>query len=512
MFKLFVKLNSTLWWRDLRKVELAAILFYSFFLLVVIGQFMVIVLSLLFAPESEAVQQVYPWVNEQVLLAIHLAFANALWLSQTFFTKLNRLRMQDNRKLLAMGMPIRRLCNYLNLAGFFHPLNMLFHFFWLVYLGFMVSSWFHMLAVVMFIIANYGLIYSFKWRFKVFTSERLKVLNGIFGLILLLMIAVAPYYDFPQITADPQGTANMVIAWLQYTPGALFFFLANNIVSVQALAAAVLFLSVLIYLIHIDLYQHAKNALLRPVRNGSSGDEPKSLSRFLSWFGNEGGKYLYYVWHHPYSRTQILMILIIIPYLIYAGEILRVGPFMTSVLLMLIPMTFMLITTTNIFGFENRELLLSLQAPVEPDTVFRQRIYSAMKATLFGIFLVTLFLPILYDSWLTMLQVLLGMVAIAFVFLHYLIKSPVDNYKRIEEVSLMSVSNPVVPASISFISISIVFIAGLFVFIVIEPYQWLHVILLMIGNTALSISLFKRIKQESDRIHSSMINRLWNEL
>lgn len=512
MFKLFVTLNAMLWWRDLRKVELAAILFYSFFLLVVIGQFMVIVLSLLFAPESEAVQQVYPWVNEDVLIAIHLVFANALWLSQLFFTKLSRLRMQDNRKLLSMGMPVKRLCNYLNLAGFFHPLNMLFHFFWLVYLGFMVSSWFHMMAVVMFIIANYGLIYSFKWRFKVFTSERLKLLNGMFGLILILLIAVAPYYEFPQITADPQATANTVITWLQFSPGALFFFLANNIVSIQALGAAILFLSVLIYLIHIDLYQNTRNALLNPVRNGSSGDAPKSLGRFLSWFGNEGGKYLYYVWHHPYSRTQILMILIIIPYLVYAGEFLMVGPFMTSVLLMLIPMTFMLITTTNIFGFENRELLLSLQAPVEPDTVFRERIYSSIKATLFGIFLVSLFLPVLYNSWLTILQVLLGMFIIVFLFMHYLIKSPVENYKRIEEVSLMSVSNPVVPASISFISISIVFIVGLFVFIVIEPYQWLHVTLLLAVNIVLSFSLFRRIGQESNKLHSSMINRLWNEL
>lgn len=512
MFKQFAILNGTLWWRNLRKVELAAIIFYSLFLLVVIGQFMVIVLSLLFASDSAAVRQVYPWLNDDVLLAIHLVFANALWLAQIFFTKLSRLRMQDNRKLLSMGMPVRRLSNYLNLAGFLHPLNMLFHFFWMVYLGFMVSSGIHLLAVLMFVIANYGLIYSFKWRFKIFTSERLKWLNGILGLILVLLIAVAPYHEFPQITADPQATADWVVSWLQYSPGALFYFLANNIVSMQALAAAILFLSVLIILIHKDLYQNTRNALLKPLSNGSTGESSKSLAKFIKRFGNEGGKFLYYVWHHPYSRTQLLLILIIIPYLLYAGDFLMIGTFMTSVLLMLIPMTFMLITMTNMFGFENRELLLSLQAPVQPDYVFKQRIYSSLKAILLGILLVSLFIPFLYDTWPTMIQVVLGMFIISLLFMHYLIKSPVVNYKKIEEVSLMSVSNPVVPASISFISMGLVFIAGLFVFIVAGPYQWIHIIILVICNIVLVISLAKRVNRLTNTLHSTLINQLWNEL
>ena len=512
MFKQFAILNGKLWWRDLRKVELAAIIFYSIFLLVVIGQFMLIVLTLLFASDSEAVRRAYPWLNDDVLLAIHLVFANALWFSQIFFTKLSRLRMQDNRKLLAMGMPIRRLCNYLNFAGFFHPLNLLFHFFWLVYLGFMVSSWIHLLAVLLFTIANFGLIYSFKWRFKVFTSERLKWLNGILGLFLLLLMAVAPYHQFPQITADPQATAEWVTGLLQFSPGSLFFFLANNIVSVQALIAAILFLTLLIFLVQKDLYQNTRNSLLRPVSNGSSEESSKSLAQFINLFGNEGGKFLYYVWHHPYSRTQLLLILIIIPYLLYAGDFLMIGTFMTSVLLMLIPMTFMLISMTNMFGFENRELLLSLQAPTQPDYVFKQRVYSSLKAILIGILLVSIFVPFLYDTWLTMLQVVLGMFIISLLFMHYLIKSPIENYKKIEEVSLMSVSNPVVPASISFISMGIVFIAGLFVFIVMGSYQWIHVIVLVICNILLAFSLARRVNRLTKSLHSTLINRLWNEL
>jgi len=189
-----------------------------------------------------------------------------------------------------------------------------------------------------------------------------------------------------------------------------------------------------------------------------------------------------------------------------------IGTFMTSVLLMLIPMTFMLISMTNMFGFENRELLLSLQAPTQPDYVFKQRVYSSLKAILIGILLVSIFVPFLYDTWLTMLQVVLGMFIISLLFMHYLIKSPIENYKKIEEVSLMSVSNPVVPASISFISMGIVFIAGLFVFIVMGSYQWIHVIILVICNILLSFSLARRVNRLTKSLHSTLINRLWNEL
>ncbi|MDX1592063.1 MAG: hypothetical protein R3283_08870, partial [Balneolaceae bacterium] len=109
MLREFARLNTILWWRSLQSVEVAAILFYSLFLLLILGQFIGVAITLIIAPDITAVRETYPWYTQEVNLMFNLIFINLLWLNQVFFTKISRLRLTDNRKLLGLGMPLKRL-------------------------------------------------------------------------------------------------------------------------------------------------------------------------------------------------------------------------------------------------------------------------------------------------------------------------------------------------------------------------------------------------------------------
>ena len=147
-------------------VEVAAILFYSVFIMVATGQFFGVILVLLFTSDIDQFQALYPWLTEEVHLFANLLFVNVFWFTQVFFTKISRLRINENRKLLSFGMPVKKLTHYLNLAGFMHPLNLIFQVFWIIYLGYMAQTLIQYFAVLLLILVNYGLITSIKWRFR----------------------------------------------------------------------------------------------------------------------------------------------------------------------------------------------------------------------------------------------------------------------------------------------------------------------------------------------------------
>ncbi len=221
MFKLFITLNFRLWWRSIKSSEIAAIAFYSLFLMLVFSQVIGVALTLLFAPGLDAVQRAYPWLTNDVQTTIHIAFINGIWFSQLFFTKNTRLRLSDNRKLLALGMPLNTLAGYLNLTGFFHPMNLLFHAFWLIYLGLMTDHILQMVAVSLFVVVNYGLISLFKWKFKLLPGQNLKLVNSILLLIVISLLVFVPTVNLQQLISENSPAMNSLLFWLSFTPGSL---------------------------------------------------------------------------------------------------------------------------------------------------------------------------------------------------------------------------------------------------------------------------------------------------
>lgn len=513
MVNLFITLNVRLWWRSLKGNELAAIIFYSLFLLLVFSQFIGVAITLLFAPDLEIVRETYPWLTENVQLAIHLIFINAIWVTQVFFTKISRLRLPDNRKLLALGMPVNKLAHYLNAAGFLHPMNILFHLFWLVYLGLMTTSAWHFVGVVLFILVNYGLISSFKWQFKMVKSDKLKVVNGILGLTIFSLLIFVPTVTPGEFMVDPEVFTSYLLTWLHYTPGFLIYYLAAELTSTLSIAGVITGLALLLIFLNSNLIYQTRMALLTPLAGSSQASEPSYLAFFKKWLGLEGGKYIYNVWNHSYTKTQ-LAISFLIPafYIVLMSDGTLTGNFIVVMFLTLLPAFFLMLLITNMFGFENRELLLSLQGPSSVSYIIKERVKSAVKLSAVTFVFVVLFVPLFYHSIPSILQIILAIAFVLQAILLFVMKSSINNYKKIEDVGLMSVSNPVIPASITFICMFIILLLGGFSFIVIEQFQWVHISALLFINIGLATIFMSKVKRIEKSFKSKIIPQLWNEL
>lgn len=509
MFKLFSVMNARLWWRSLQGLEIAAILFYGLFILLIAGQFTGVLVLLLFTDDIETAQAFYPWITKEIQYFVHLLFVNILWFNQIFFTKINRLKISENRKLLTFGMTVRKLSVYLNIAGFLHPINALFHFFWILYAGFLSDTYMQFATGVLLVLANYALIYSLKWRFRIFTAEKFKQVGAVLATFVLFFILIALYLDVTPWLGSMEEAATMFTGWLIYTPGYLFYYVFGEMKSTAAALVIVTVLAIVLITAIVDMINNTKMALLTPVQNTNHTVQTGQLALFIKWLGHEGGKYFYSVWNHKYSKVQLIITYVfVVPYIIFLGD----TSYIIGVFLTLLPIIFLLVMLTNMFGFENRELLLSLQFPVRTETVVRQRVQAAILVCLGGSSIVFILVPVFIDGFAEMIQVHLGILCIVLVFLHYILKSSIQNYKKIEEVSVMSVSNPVLPASITFIAVFIVMILGIGTFIFFDGILYYHIAFLIAANIVLFISFSRKLRRIEQPFIQKVIPKLWNEL
>lgn len=509
MFKLFITLNVRLWWRSIRSSEIAAIVFYSVFLLLVFSQIIGVALALLFAPSLDSVQIAYPWLTTAVQDSIHIVFINGIWFSQLFFTKNTRLRLADNRKLLALGMPLDTLAGYLNLSGFFHPMNLLFHAFWLIYLGLMTDTTLQMISVSLFVVVNYGLISLFKWKFKLLPGQNLKLVNGLLLLIVVSLLVFVPRIDLQEIISENSPVMDSLLFWMSFTPGSWIYKIPVSNMPLNLIA----FFTVLAFVLNRHLYSQTQQALLTPVASGPDHSSISRLKLFKKWMGLEGGKFLFTVWNHSYTKTQLLLTFFIPAiYIIIMNDGTTAGLFTVAMFLSFIPAFFLMLLFTNMFGFENRELLLSLQSPTPTQTIITERIYSALKVSGVGFFIAMCFVPLFYDTFLSVLQIWLAMLFVSLGVLHFVIKSAMNNYKKIEDVGLMSVSNPVMPASITFVCMFIIMLMGLLSYFIIENYQWIHISSIFLLNIILALHFIRKLKLIESVFKLKIINSLWNEL
>lgn len=509
MLKLFSIFNLKLWWRSLQGVEVAAIIFYSVFVILATGQFFGVIFVLLFATDIEQFQTVYPWLTKEVHLFANLLFVNVFWLTQVFFTKISRLHINENRKLLSFGMSAKNLSHYLNLAGFLHPLNLVFQIIWLLYLGFMAETTRQYVAVALLIFVNYGLITSIKWRFRIFAADRFKIVSGITMLLVIFALIIASHINFSPYVNSPHTTALFLIDWLYYSPGYIFYYIGSSLTETLEQVIVISVLLVLAVLLNRDVFLKTKDALLSPPKSSSSVETHSQLSRFMKWLGSEGGKYFFTVWNHKYSKIQLLITYVfVVPYVVLLGD----SVYIIGVLLTLIPIIYLMVMLTNMFGFENRELLLSLQMPIKRKTIVTQRIVAALLVSLAGSSIVFILVPMFIESVPVMIQVHLGILTICLVFLHYIMSSCIENYKKIEEVSVMSISNPVLPISMSFSAMFIIMILGLFTFFVFEEYIWFHITALICIDLILGITLIRKIHSMHEPFQAKVIPQLWNEL
>ncbi|MEX0661461.1 MAG: hypothetical protein WEA58_08535 [Balneolaceae bacterium] len=513
MFKLFLNINATLWWRSIKSSELLAMAIYGLFGLLIFGQLLIVAFAIMFAPSLESVQEMYPWVTPDAQYLMHLVFINVLWISHLTFTKISRLRLQDNQKFLAFGFPITKLSAYLNLAGFLQPVNLLFNLFWIVYLGLLATSTVNFIVVCLIILVNYGLFNAIKWRFKNILESKLKWLNFLLAGLIFAVIIARPYIDFNSFVGQPEVFVDQLLGWMEYTPAGLFYFMSVNLSTPAIIAGAISLLLGAIYFLYKDLAYKTRTALIMPLSTVPSDQKNSKFPFFKRMFGLQGGKFLYTVWSHSYTKTQILITFFISGiYIFLFNDGTAVGDFMVPVFLTIIPIMLLMLFMTNMFGFENRELLLMLQSPISNDGLVWHRIKAVLMSSLSSLLLITLAIPFFFDSMVTMVQIYLGFIFICTIFLHYLLLSSIKNYKKIKDVALMSVSNPVVPASVSFTGMFMVLLLGLVSFTVSDSFQWLHIAVLATVDSLLIYFFIRRISNMKFLFKTHVVPKLWNEL
>ncbi len=513
MFKLFLNINATLWWRSIKGSELLAMAIYGLFGILIFGQLLLVAFAIMFAPSLESVQEIYPWVTPDAQYLMHLVFINAIWISNLTFTKISRLRLQDNQKFLAFGFPITKLSKYMNLAGFLQPVNLLFNLFWLVYFGFLAASTMNFLVICLMVIVNYGFFNALKWRFKNVLENKLHWVNIALAGVIVIIIITRPYINFSSIVNHPEVFIDQIIGWLKYSPGGLLYFLSASLSNPTVTAGAIGILIAAIFFLYRDLALQTRTALLMPLSTATSDQKNSQLPFFKRVFGKQGGKFFYTVWSHSYTKTQILITFFISGlYIFMFNDGTIIGDFMVPVFLTIIPVLLLMLFMTNMFGFENRELLLMLQSPISNDGLVWHRIKAVLISSLGSLLLITFAIPFFFDSMVTMVQIYLGFIFICFIFLHYLLLSSIKNYKKINDVALMSISNSVVPASVSFTGMFMVLLLGLVSFIVFDPFQWLHIALLATVNGLLIYFFIRRISNMKFLFKTHVVPKLWNEL
>jgi len=513
MLKSFINLHTKLWWRSVSAAELFAVAFYSFFLLLGFGQFAGLAVALLLNVNLDAVRELYPWFTPEMQKLVQLIILNMLWVMQFIFTKSNRLPLHENRKLLSFSMSIKRLSGYLNLVTFLHPVNLIFHFLWLIILIPKTESWLHIVAVTALVLCNYKLILLIKWNFKSIPGDKLKWFNFLLiGLIFGFFIA-SPYLSLSALLPSMEQLVPWVFSWIEFTPGNGFIAFAGLENNVWIILCLILFISALFMLFRISNQLYSK-ALTTPSGFEVTVIGKKSrFSLFKKMYGSETGKYVYTIWNHSYSKTQLLLTLVIVAF--YTLSISMNGNPLQSaalVILSMVPVMFLLIMLVNGYGFENREFLLSMQFPVKRHDIFMKRIHAAVLTVIPAILFILTIIPFYYKNLVSIIQAYLGLFLILMIVLYYVIGSSITNYKKIRDVSVLSLTNPVVPASVSFFAFSVILIIGGLSFTVFESVQFYHILILLLLNIYFIYSLRNKITHYDEKITTRLLPKLWNEL
>lgn len=511
MLKLFIRLNTRLFWHSLTKTEVIAMIFYAFFMALLAFPLLQSVYLISSVDDISEIQQAFPWLNDDLFFLIQLSIVNTIWIGQLMLVKPGRLRLEENRKLLAMGYPLNKLANYLNLAGLLHPMNLFFHILWFVYLGNKAESTLHLLLITVLIVVNYGLISSFKWRFRMVFSNHLKWVNSLLFLFLLMVIILSPHINLDAIPVLIENYAIQITQWLSILPGGLLLTVTTfSIASISFWVTALLLISA-VYFLQKDLNDQTISALQTPVSEKFQITSENTLQRFKKMFGIDGGKFLFYVWAHPYTKMQLLSIAIVpafYAWVMSGGETDNSG--LITFFIALIPTGFLMYALPNMFGFEAREFLLIQQLPRTLNEVIRERVISICKIIAVLIIPAVLILAILYPNLLKILHLTTGILFLLIVCTHISITSAFNNYKKVVYTGF-SFSSPVVPTSVGFMNLVVAAIIGVIAFAGFMPVG-IHAALLAVGSVYLTYLLVKRMKTLDEKFKIHILPKLWNEL
>ena len=511
MFKKLLQYNWSLFISSLTKTQAIISLIYALLVGVLLFNLAGGILYVaLFSIDSS--RHNIEWLTPEILDVLLLVTANSLWLVQFTISGERHYYLSENRKLLSLGYPVKRLSRDLAILTFLHPLNLGINIAWLLFL-LPRSSATGFILMPIAVLVNYFCLIYLKSRLAYFFKKRLMWIGGFFVALLFSLLFLLPKETVKTWlkNLDPQTLIESMSYYLSLLPGGLME--QTIIIASQPLGLFVASLIgvALILLLYENQHSRLKAVLSAPINENTKKTDRSYWPQFKAWIGNSGGKYNYYVIQHPYTKLQLIMTvpIIVIALPIFITES-AVTLFMLHLFGMLIPMGLCTLFLFNVFGFENKEWLLSIQFPQQLNEQIRERFVKAILVPGLAFVGVTLLELFFSKSVIDGGFLILKNVFMCLVFFYFSFWSSFHNYRNIPWSSYNQWTNPIIPQSVSLILGFIFMICGIIVYYpspVLEPYIMLGVIA---GIIFLSIHIRKKLSGLAKRFRINILPELWN--
>jgi len=514
MLRKLILLNWTSFLARLTKFQTFLVVGYIFFLLVLFSNLLGSALVIVLFDTNPTIIAQFPWLTPKIHKLILLVFANALWLLHFSFTSTRLLNMEENRKLLAYGYPVKKLSWHLNLIGFFHPLNLIYNFTWATFLLVQVKHLMYVPVVLAAVLVNYAIIYSLKHRFLKIFEKRFKLI--VFSLLFILFgtfqaIAIISRHSGYLIRNYLPGL-DSTITFLSYTPGGLLLSSATNSYNLLTAATVYSFCAILIFLIFRDHFLKTKEGLQSPTTSRTTKEKNTLWAFFRKWLGANAGKFYYYVLSHPYNRLQALTIALIPT--VYIPLLLQLkNDFLSAVLiptmLAAIPVALLAMGMANMYGYEHKEFLLHKQFPVSFEKQLKERFLGIITVPLFIFYMITI-AEILY---LPQLGTVFGIyIANTFFFLCFMLVFLWSSFFYFQKASYSTFSfkHPIISQKVTFMMTFLIFGLGYAVFTPLGDLQ-IYRLWVMFGLIiAICIYLWRNMEVLVNAFNKRILHQLWN--
>lgn len=509
-------LNWRIFLANLNRFQLLLMIGYIMFLGIMMVNLIGTAIVVVWLDTEPWMQIQTPWLTPRVYSFILLVFANTYWVMHFSFTNLRLLNIQENRKLLGFGFPLKRLARYLMIISFCHPVNIIYNFTWLVFLMIQVRYYYQVPVVFVGIIFNYVLIYSVKHRFLQIVERRfIAVVVGflIFVFSLFQLVAIFSenkaqifYSLIPRIE-----TINGVLEWI---PGGLLIQASRVDYGLGNAIILFVFISILIGLILVDHFNKTCQGLLRPALKKAEETSSKIWSFLRRVLGKNAGKYYYYVMIHPYNRLQVLT-LAIIP-IVYVPLLMNVEyeiakTIAIPTILAGIPVALLAMGMANMYGYENRELLLHLQFPIKLEKQLKERFLGVIILPLLVFYAITIFELLVIPE---IGEVLHIFVANTFMFLCFMLIFIWSSYYQYQKAiySSFSYKHPIIPQKVTFVISFSIFAVGYLVFVPLEGLNWYRSTIMGAVILIIGIYLWGHMEVLVNLFKKRILNRIWSEL
>ena len=515
MLRKLIFLNWTSFLSRLSKFQTVLVIGYIIFLLILFSNLLGSALVIVLFDKNPMVLKELPWLTPQIHYLILLVFANTLWILHFSFTSTRLLNMEENRKLLAFGYPVNKLAWHLNLIGFFHPLNIIYNFTWAAFLLVQIKHVMYIPVIIVAVLLNYAIIYSFKHRFLKIVEKRFKLI--VFSTIFILFgtfqaIAIISRQS-SKVLSNYLPSLSGINGFLEFLPGGLLLTTATNEYNLATASALYGFCALLVFLIFRDHFFKTKEGLQAPDDQKIKKRKNRLWTFLKKWLGMNAGKFYYYVISHPYNRLQALTILLIpaiyVPLLLYI-ENGYLSTILIPTMLAAIPVALLAMGMANMYGYEHREFLLHKQFPMSFEKQLKERFLGVITVPLFIFYLITIaeiiYLPQLgavFDIY----------IANTFFFLCFMIVFLWSSFYYFQKASYTSFSfkHPIVSQKVTFMMTFLIFGLGYTIFVPLGDFHIyrLWVMVALIG--AIAIYLWQNMEVLVNAFNNKILMQIWKE-